>query len=353
MAHVNDSATNLHDLAHQDLTQLVAAWGFSPLHAARIWRYLYRERIRSLDLAVELPARLRAKLADAAHLTSLEARHEAQAADGLAEMFLLAVQDGLEIETVLMRQGQRVTACLSSQAGCALGCVFCATGQQGFARNLTAGEIVAQALHVARHSPQPLRNIVLMGMGEPLQNYAAVMKAVDILRHPAGLAIAAKRITLSTVGVIPGIVRMAEERQPCSLAVSLHAATQEERACAASRRPHWPLADLIEACRYYTARLSRRIFFEWTLIQGRNDTAEHAHALAHLLQGLPAHVNLIPLNPTAGYEGLGTRPASVDRFQSILHGHDLPNTVRQRRGIDIAAGCGQLAGFTREPLRAR
>jgi 23S rRNA (adenine2503-C2)-methyltransferase len=228
----------------------------------------------------------------------------------------------------------------------------------GFARNLAAGEIVAQALYLARvlremadaattragQRHESLRNIVLMGMGEPLLNYDAVLRAMEILRDPGGLAIGAKQITLSTVGVVPGIIRLADEARPCSLAVSLHAATQAERAALVPAARTWPLDVLLDACRYYTARLGRRIFFEWTLIEARNDSARHAHALARLVRGIPAQINLIPLNPTAGYSGQPGNFEATDRFRSILREYGLPVSIRQRRGIEIAAGCGQLVG---------
>ena len=188
-----------------------------------------------------------------------------------------------------------------------------------------------------------MRNLVLMGMGEPLHNYDAVMKAADILRDSSGLALGARKITLSTVGVIPGIIRMADEARPMHLAVSLHAATAEERAALVPVARRWPLDELMSACRYYVRKLDRRIFFEWALIEGKNDSAEQAHAVGRLLKGLPAQVNLIPLNPTAGYGGAPGRVESAKLFQAILAEYDLPSTVRQRRGIDIAAGCGQLA----------
>jgi len=236
-----------------------------------------------------------------------------------------------------------------------MGCVFCATGQLGFQRHLSAGEIVAQAVHVNRllrvASPAPvagrtrLRNLVLMGMGEPLHNYEAVMKAVDILRDPNGLSLGAERITLSTVGVVPGILRLAAERRPVHLAVSLHAATQAERLALVPVAQKWPLDALMEACRTYSARTGRRIFYEWTLIEDKNDSPDHARAVGRLLAGLPAQVNLIPLNPTGGYAGAPARSEAARRFQQILaEEFRLPSTVRQRRGLDIAAGCGQLAG---------
>ncbi len=183
-----------------------------------------------------------------------------------------------------------------------------------------------------------------MGMGEPLLNYAAVVTACDILCDSAGLALAARRITVSTVGVIPGIVRLAEEERGYSLAVSLHAATQEERAALLPVARSWPLDELLAACRYYTRRLRRRIFFEWTLIDGVNDTWEQARQLAELLDDLPAHVNLIPLNPTTGYDGVAGTPPAARQFQAVLTAAGIPSTVRQRRGVEIAAGCGQLAG---------
>ncbi|MCB0032389.1 MAG: radical SAM protein, partial [Anaerolineales bacterium] len=190
---------------------------------------------------------------------------------------------------------------------------------------------------------QELRNIVLMGMGEPLHNYDNVMKALDIITDHKGLNLAGRRITLSTVGLPKGIRRLADEQRPINLAVSLHGATDEERQALVPPAKRWPLAELIDACRYYTQTRGRRIFFEWTLIEGENDTPEQAHALGRLLAGMDAHINVIPLNPTSGYAGKPSDPTRVTRFQEILRGYDLPSTVRQRRGIDIAAGCGQLA----------
>jgi 23S rRNA (adenine2503-C2)-methyltransferase len=333
-----------------ELDALFVRWGVSPVHAARLWRYLYLELVDSFDAMPGLPDRVRTHLRAEAMLDVRPVVHAADSNDGFTRKFLLALADGRVIETVLMRFTGRVTACVSSQAGCAMGCVFCATGQMGFQRHLTSGEIVAQAVHVARvlrvaREPHRLRNIVLMGMGEPLHNYDAVMQAVDILRDQGGLALAASRITLSTVGVVPGIIRLADEVRPLHLAVSLHAATQEERAELVPVAKKWPLAELMTACRYYSEKTKRRIFFEWTLIEGRNDSAGHARAVGRLLRGLPAQVNLIPLNPTAGYAGAPGRSDAAKRFQKILAGEfALPSTVRQRRGIDIAAGCGQLAG---------
>ena len=336
--------------------------GFSPVHADRLWNYLYLQLADAFgsDAMPELPAKVRSHLAAHASLGVLPTALETDSSDGFTRKYLLSLEDGERIETVLMRFTGRVTACISSQVGCAMGCVFCATGQMGYTRHLTPGEIVAQAVHVARvlrmsfgqssapterrHPPARLRNVVLMGMGEPLHNYDAVMQAIDILRDPSGLAIAAERITLSTVGVVPGILRLAHEKRPLHLAVSLHAATQAERAALVPAARKWPLDELMAACRTYSETTGRRIFYEWTLIEGKNDSEEHARAVGRLLRGLPAQVNLIPLNPTFGYDGAPTRSEGAKGFQRVLAAEfALPSTIRQRRGIDIAAGCGQLA----------
>lgn len=342
------STVNFHGLTREALRLHAVRWGFSPVHAARLWAYVYLEDVENWAEMPELPARFRARAEKELVFTRLPVATEQHSSDGFTRKYLLALADHRRIETVLMRFTGRVTACISSQAGCAMGCVFCATGQMGFARHLTAGEIVAQALHVSRvlraaGRGERLRNIVLMGMGEPLHNYDAVLTAVEILCDTAGLSLGTKQITLSTVGVVPGIIRLADEGRPIHLAVSLHGATQAERAALVPVAKKWPLDELMAACRYYSAKLQRRIFYEWTLIEGRNDSPENAHAVGRLLQDQAAQVNLIPLNPTAGYGGAPTGREAARRFQQILAGYGLPSTVRQRRGIDIAAGCGQLA----------
>jgi 23S rRNA (adenine2503-C2)-methyltransferase len=231
-----------------------------------------------------------------------------------------------------------------------MGCVFCATGQMGFVRHLRAGEIVAQVLHSQRalrtSGEAGLRNLVLMGMGEPLHNYDAVMTALEIITDRRGINLGPSRVTISTVGVVPGILRLAAEKQPYNLAVSLHGATEEERAALVPVSRRWPLGDLIAACRTYVETTGRRIFFEWTLIAGTNDSPAHAERLAKLLTGLDAHVNLIPLNPTGGFPGSASDNAAVHGFSKLLRAAGIPTTIRQRRGIDVAAGCGQLRNTT-------
>jgi 23S rRNA (adenine2503-C2)-methyltransferase len=346
MTKTDGRSVNLYDLSRAELRDLLARWGYSDYYAGLIWAYLYRDLVADPAGMDSLRPGLRARLAAETTIGVLPERRFIDSADGHTRKYLLGLADGQAIETVLMYFRGRATACVSTQVGCAMGCVFCATGQMGFRRHLTPGEIVAQVVHVARllcERGESLRNIVLMGMGEPLHNYDATMAAMDAVMDQRGLAVAPRFITLSTVGVVPGIRRMTDEARPIRLAVSLHGATDEERARLVPPARRWPLSELIDACRRYTETLGRRIFFEWALIDGRNDRPEQAHALGRLLGGLDAHVNLIPLNPTFGFDGRPTNPPAVRAFQAILTEYGLPSTVRQRRGIDVAAGCGQLA----------
>ncbi len=336
---------DIHGLSFAEVEAWVLARGFKPGNISRLWGHLHRDLATSFDEMTELPRKLRAILQQHFFLNLPTVTLATDSSDGHTRKYLLQLWDQQTIETVEMHFTGRHTACVSSQAGCAMGCVFCATGQAGFSRHLTVGEIVAQVLHVQRAlrtRGEKLRNIVLMGMGEPLHNYDAVLAAVDILCDCRGLALGGRRITLSTVGIVPGIRRLADEKRPVNLALSLHGATDADRTSLVPVGKRWPLAELMDACRYYSEKLRRRIFYEWTLIDGVNDSVEHAHSVGRLLQGQDAQVNLIPLNLTVGYDGRPGRSDAAVRFQAILTEYDLPSTVRQRRGIDIAAGCGQL-----------
>jgi len=228
-----------------------------------------------------------------------------------------------------------------------MGCVFCATGQMGFGRHLSRGEIVAQVMHYARlldENGERVTNVVVMGMGEPFHNYDNTLGAIDQLNDADGFNFGARRFTVSTVGLAPSIRRFANEQRQVNLAVSLHAADDDMRLSMMPVDKRYPIAEVMDACRYYVAKTGRRVTFEWALIHGLNDTPEIARRLASLLKGLNCHVNAIPLNPTMGYSGKATDRRRAEKFRETLEQAGVPCTIRLRRGIDIAAGCGQLAG---------
>jgi len=335
----------LYDLTLDELAAVLAEWGEPPYRARQIWGWVYRRGATTFAAMTDLPKALRDRLAEMFSLSPLQPVAERVSRDGWTRKWLFALPDGAAVETVLMEFTDRRTACVSTQAGCAMGCPFCATGQMGLLRNLTAGEIVAQVLHVARwleaHGER-LTHIVFMGMGEPFANYAQVAKALRLLIHPEGFGIGQRRITVSTVGIVPGIRRFAQEGWQINLAVSLHAATDALRDRLVPINRVYPLDALMEAVREYVARTRRRVTFEWAMIRGVNDTPEQARALVEHLRGLRAHVNLIPLNPTLGFAGEPSPPERVEAFRRIVEAAGIPCTVRVRRGIDVAAGCGQL-----------
>jgi 23S rRNA (adenine2503-C2)-methyltransferase len=347
---------SLHDLGFAGLVEVLAEAGVIAHHAKALWRALHREG--ALDLADKRFSPPLQRWVDQAvgegkafFLDTPEVTDEIRSADGLTRKFLLRLRDGQTIETVLMGYNGRQTVCVSTQAGCAMGCVFCATGQMGLARHLRPGEIVAQVHHARRalhhaHPNKHLRNLVMMGMGEPLHNIDAVLHALNIISDVRGIGIGPSKIAISTVGVVPGILRLAREQQPYRLAVSLHGSTQDERAALVPVSQRWPLTALLDACRQYGALTGKRIFFEWTLIGGQNDSQATAVRLAKLLAGIDAHINLIPLNPTGGFTG--TASMAGHAFQKILLDAGFPCTFRQRRGIDVAAGCGMLKADRRE-----
>jgi len=335
----------LTDLSYGELEAWVAAQGEPSFRARQLFEWIYRSLAPDFAAMTNLPLAWRQKLAGLAILQSLTPVDAVTSAEGLTTKVLLQLRDGETIESVLMRYEGRQSVCVSSQVGCALGCLFCATGQGGFKRNLSAGEIVEQVLFFARQlQPQnlPITNVVLMGMGEPLANYDATWKAITILNDARGFKLGARRFTISTAGMVPGIQRMAQEKLEVGLAVSLHAANDALRNRLVPLNKRYPLAGLIAACREYVERSGRRVSFEYALIQGVNDDLAAARELGQLLRGLLCHVNLIPLNPTAECD---YRPSTRERimaFRRELSGLGIPNTVRLGRGQDIQAGCGQL-----------
>ncbi len=350
----------LYDLTHAQLAELLARWRQPRFRADQVWHWLYRSLVGDPASMGNLPKALRARLAAETDLRLLVPVAEQVSASGQTRKTLFRLRDGNTVESVLMSYDHRQTACISTQVGCAIGCVFCATGQGGLTRNLSAGEIVAQVIHFARElreaeierateldisvdlQAHPVTNVVLMGMGEPLANYGATWQAIETLADPAGYNLGARRITLSTVGLVPGIQRMASEGAPINLAISLHAPDDELRNRLVPANQRYPLDELMGAVREYVRATNRRVTFEYALIDGVNDGIDHARQLSTLLQGLLCHVNLIPLNPTPGSP---LRPAAreqVHAFRDLLVAAGIPTTVRLRRGISIEAGCGQL-----------
>jgi 23S rRNA (adenine2503-C2)-methyltransferase len=336
-----------YDLDFSSLQTLLQNWGEPAYRARQIWEWLYVHLATDFEQMTNLPKSLRERLAATMAVGVPQVTDSIQSADGETRKDLLCLKDGETVETVLMRYERRRTVCISTQVGCAVGCIFCATGQMGFRRHLNDGEIVAQVLHFARilrdeSKGERLTNVVLMGMGEPLLNYDMSLAAIRRLIHPQGFNLGQRHITLSTVGVVPGIERLANEGLQITLAVSLHAATDQLRDQLVPINRRYGLDALFAACHRYIERTRRRISFEWALVEGVNDTPPQAQALVARLAGILAHVNLIPLNPTSSYAGRPSSQSALSGFVAILERHRIPYTVRVRRGIDIQAGCGQL-----------
>jgi 23S rRNA (adenine2503-C2)-methyltransferase len=344
--------------APYDLTreELAAILGDEPSYrVTQVWDGLHTRVQRPEDLT-ELPSALRATLAAVLPPALREVTRQS-ADEGETTKWLWALHDGAQVETVLMRYPDRVTVCVSTQAGCAMACQFCATGQAGFQRQLSQGEIVEQVAVAMREArPRRVSNIVFMGMGEPLANYDRVWGAIERLHGDMGLS--ARHLTLSTVGIVPGIRRLAAEDLPVNLAVSLHAANDVLRDELVPINRRYPLALLAEACAEYVAASGRRLSIEWAMIDGVNDRDSDAAELAAFARPLGAHVNLIPLNPTPGYPVVGSSRERVKQFRGHLTELGVNATIRITRGAEIDAACGQLAaspGATpvRRPERVR
>jgi 23S rRNA (adenine2503-C2)-methyltransferase len=331
--------TSRYDATREDLASLLA--GEPSYRVGQVWDGLHRRALAPTAMT-DLPRALRETLEHELP-AALEVARESTDDGGDTVKWLWRLHDGALVESVLMHYDDRSTVCISSQAGCAMGCTFCATGQAGFERHLSVGEIVEQVVRAtarARADGRRLSNVVFMGMGEPLANYDRVLASVRRMHDDLGLS--ARSLTISTVGVVPGIRRLAGEGLPVNLAVSLHAADDGLRETLVPLNRQYPLADVVDACRAWTDATGRRLSFEWALIDGVNDRAVDAARLAGLARPLRAHVNLIPLNPTPGYPTKGTPPAGVRSFRDELRRLGVNATVRANRGTGIDAACGQL-----------
>ncbi len=372
--------TDLLGLTLPELQQWLVERGEAPFRAKQIYQWLFQRLVTDFSAMTNLSLSLREKLAREASIGSMILRSEQHSKDDRTRKILLELEDGKLIESVLMlypplgENSSRATVCVSTQAGCAYGCTFCATGQMGFDRHLSAGEIVAQALYFARElraapwsaqglpgsaSIDRITNLVLMGMGEPLHNYDNTLRALRILNSPDGFNLGARHMTVSTVGLVPAIRKLSLEQLQVNLAISLHAPTDELRSKTMPVNRKYPIEELIAACQDYIAATRRQVTFEYVLLAGVNDTPEYAHKLGELLAPLKqfAHVNCIPVNVTSADYRPPTGEA-IRAFRDILQQHGVSNTVRAERGDDIAAACGQLRtrfervrGFSAPPGR--
>jgi 23S rRNA (adenine2503-C2)-methyltransferase len=349
---------NLLDLDRRGLEAFFAGLGERPFRAVQVLKWIHQFGVDDFAAMTNLSKALRERLAAVAEVRAPAVVADRLAADGTRK-WLMQLADGNAVETVFIPEADRGTLCISSQVGCTLNCAFCATGHQGFSRNLSAGEILGQVFQAQRRlrpdprGPRVITNVVLMGMGEPLLNFENVVTAMRVLLDDNAYGLSWRRVTLSTAGLVPMIDRL---RETCrvSLAVSLHAPDDALRDRLVPLNRKYPLAVLMDACRRYTADdRQRRITFEYVMLDGVNDSLEHARALARLLAGIPAKVNLIPFNPFPGTVFRRTPQPRIDRFREVLLEAGLMTITRKTRGEDIDAACGQLAGRVQDRTRRR
>jgi 23S rRNA (adenine2503-C2)-methyltransferase len=357
---INKNKQAILDLSFEQIKELIVSWGEKPYRADQVFKWIYKNFAATYDEMSDVSQELRRKLAEETVLCTLNPLEEKVSADGQTRKVLFQLDDQKTIESTLMlyepneNRRERRTVCVSTQVGCPIGCYFCATGQQGFERNLRPGEIIEQILYfirfIQKNIPTPdhelsrkaITNVVFMGMGEPLANYENVRRALALLNAGNGLGLGARQITLSTAGMVPMIRQLAEEGLHFELAVSLHAATDELRNRLVPLNKKYPLAELIEACRLYFQKTGRRPTFEYALFQGINDSPVCAKELAGLLKGINCSVNIIAGNPTTRQEFRPSSLAQAMAFQKQLFALGIFNTIRSSKGTDIDAGCGQL-----------
>jgi len=338
--------TLFYDLSSQELEDQMRLLGQPGFRQKQILQGIYNKLYASFDELENIPKNLRIELDNLFLLNPLSVEKVLKSRDGNTEKVLFKCLDGSLIETVLMRFDRRNSLCVSTQVGCPMGCVFCSTGQMGFQRNLSSGEILAQVIHFQRllHAEgEAVRNIVYMGMGEPFLNYEQVSKSIDALSDPERLGIGSRKITVSTVGVLPKIAKFGEDHPQVNLAISLHAANEELRSQLLPANRIYPLRALMKTCQEYIQATNRKITFEYALIDQINDSPEQAQEFAELVKGMLCIVNLITLNPSKDYPTPGSSRERVESFRQILVDNGVQVTVRLRRGIEIKAGCGQLA----------
>ncbi len=332
------------DLAQ--LTELVKDAGQSAFRAKQVYRWIYKLGARDFECMTNLAKPFRAWLDEHCVVGLPAVLEERRSTEDETVKLLIGLADGCVVESVLMRERDWWTVCVSSQVGCAMGCAFCTTGMGGFRRNLTCGEIVGQVIEARRRVPEGdcLRNIVFMGMGEPLLNAAAVTAALRLLMDPDGMAVAARRITVSTCGIVPELRKLSEEDLGINIAISFSGVCDTERNAIMPIGKKYPIEQILAVCREFDLRPRRRITFEYVLLGGVNDSDAHAHKLAKVLRGLHCKVNLIPYNPNPALPFKRPSADRVERFRAILSGHNFTVCTRLSKGLDVDGACGQLAG---------
>ena len=347
---VTDTQPNLLDLDLAGCEGLVAGLGFKPFHGRNLFKWLHKHGVLSLDAMTDVPKTLRAALREATAIRLPRIVRAHPSADGTTK-WIMELDDGQHIETVYIPEGKRSTICVSSQVGCALECAFCATARQGFNRNLSVAEIIGQVWHATRQLGKPPTNVVMMGMGEPLANFDAVVTAMEIMQDDLAYMLAKQRVTLSTSGIVPNIYRL-REVSDVSLAVSLHAPDDALRDQLVPINRKYPLAELIPACKHYVADDRRRkVTWEYIMLDGINDSLAHAKQLIRLLEGVPSKVNLIPFNPFTGSDFGTSPPERIEAFRQRLTRSGIFSMTRKTRGDEISAACGQLVGRVQDRTR--
>lgn len=334
------------DLKELDLAEteaLAAKLGMEPYRGRQVFRWIFQKGISDLESMTDLSTNLRRELSGKAFVGNIEPVRVDESRDGSAK-FLFRLSDGYHVESVLIPEKRRLTLCVSSQAGCALGCRFCATGRMGFKRNLTSGEIVDQVLKSQQHPERRITNIVFMGMGEPLMNLKAVLKACGIMAGDYGLSLSRKKITISTVGIVHGLRKFVDRGEKFGLAISLHSADESVRKKIIPSALENDLGQIMAEARRYTYLSGRRVSFEYLLLGGLNDSTDDAEKLVRLIHGIPCKINLIRYNPVEGLPFREPDEESVHKFREYLYPRTYAVNVRESRGLDIKGACGQLAG---------
>ena len=331
---------NIRDLYYEELEKILLDMGEKKFHAKQIYSWLYKG-IESFDEMTDISKNLIQKLKEIFVLNQVSLEDFQKSKDGTIK-YLFKLNDGHAIESVLMKYKYGYTVCISNQIGCKMGCNFCASAKIGFVRNMTPGEIVGQILKVQKESGESISNVVFMGIGEPLDNYDNVIKAIRIINNPKGLNIGARHISLSTCGIVPKIKMLADENIQCNLCISLHSSRDNVRTEMMPINKVYSIADVIEACKEYISKTNRRITFEYALVNGVNDNYEDAIHLARILKGMLCHVNLIPVNKIKGGKYEKSSTEKILSFRDTLNDRGIVATVRRELGSDISAACGQL-----------